>query len=432
MDGASSGAHFSAPDDRPFPPIEAYEDQAEYPPAASETFGFRDARADSRSLLMGEASRYALEDYDTLEPSDLAWWVKYLWPKVGLGFIVGPSMAGKSFWVLDAMGRLCRGEPVLGRRSYPTGVVYLAAEGAQGVRKRIKGARERTGPLGRRFKFLAGQPNLTSPESVVELKRAILGAKAELTSDGHDLGVVVVDTLAAAAPGVDENTAADMGAVLGELQNLAVDLECFVLVIAHTGKDETRGIRGWSGQQANADAVITLTEANGEIRVGTVTKVKDGPSGDRFAFALEVVELGIDDDGDPITTCVCVEREAPARSSPVARPVTKAGGTATLIMSAFSRVIEENPQPVFARGANGAKGVKIAELREMAYRIGVGPTEAEIPSTADDTERTRMTRAWSRQRAADFKRGFDLLLASQKLRVEGDIVWEIDAQRAIR
>lgn len=381
---------------------------------------------------LDDASTPMVEDFDTLEHGVLAWHVKYLWPAVGVGFIAGPSMSGKSFWMIDALGRVCRGDPVLGRRSRPTGVVYLAAEGANGVRKRIVALRSRIGALNGRFKFYGGQTDLTDEDKLIELRQTLDFARAELEAAGHTLGIVVVDTLSAAAPGLDENTSSAMGAVLGQLQGLAADLSCLVLVVAHTGKDEARGIRGWSGQLASADAVITLKEPNGELRVGTVTKVKDGPSGDRFAFALEEVELGVDDDGDPITTCVCVDRDVPEATSLSVRPITKAGGTANLIMRAFSRVLEEQPHPVHAPGANGAKGIRVEDLREAAYRIGVGPHAPEIPADADEVERRRLKRSWGRQRSADFRRGFDHLLGMRKLRVEGDLVWEIDAKGPIR
>jgi hypothetical protein len=34
-------------------------------------------------------------------------------------------MAGKSFWALDKLACICRGEQILGRRSVPSGVVYI-------------------------------------------------------------------------------------------------------------------------------------------------------------------------------------------------------------------------------------------------------------------------------------------------------------------
>ena len=40
--------------------------------------------------------------------------------------------------------------------------------------------------------------------------------------------------------------------------------------------------------------------------------MKDGPEGDEIHFRLEQVELGTDEDGDQITSCVVVESDAPA------------------------------------------------------------------------------------------------------------------------
>jgi hypothetical protein len=51
-----------------------------------------------------------------------------------------------------------------------------------------------------------------------------------------------------------------------------------------------------------------------------IEKMKDGEDGLRWPFKLEVVDLGIDEDGDPITSCVVVEAE------PAPLPVLEAKG----------------------------------------------------------------------------------------------------------
>ncbi len=78
-------------------------------------------------------SKYRLEDFDTLEPGSLTWRVKGLWPSVGLCFIGGPSMSGKSFWALDAMAKVCRGERLLGRKSIRAGCVYIVDRRGKGT-----------------------------------------------------------------------------------------------------------------------------------------------------------------------------------------------------------------------------------------------------------------------------------------------------------
>ena len=39
--------------------------------------------------------------------------------------------------------------------------------------------------------------------------------------------------------------------------------------------------------------------------------MKDGEDGLRFGFKLEVVDLGVDEDGDLITSCVAIEADVP-------------------------------------------------------------------------------------------------------------------------
>jgi len=373
-------------------------------------------------------SRFALEDFDTLEPGVALERVKGLWPRCGLCFVGGPSMSGKSFWTLDALARVCRGEPVLGRKSVAAGTLYIAAEGAHGVRKRIKALREKIGGLGGAFQFIGQAPNLTDADDVADLRATIEEAQAAMRARGVELGVVAIDTLSASIPGADENSAADMSPVLHALQGMATELGLLVLVVAHTGKDETRGLRGWSGLLANADGLIMLESPEGATRVGSVVKVKDGESGDRFAFELRRVVLGTDDDGDEISSCVIEETDAPEGSKGGRKPA-KVSGTADLILTAFGRVLGDRPRAVSAPGAPaGVSGVSLSDLRALAYKIGVGGGDAEIPPDAPPEERKRLEAKWHDQRKKDFKRGLEHLLTSRKLRQEGDLVWLYDAK----
>jgi hypothetical protein len=77
-----------------------------------------------------------------------------------------------------------------------------------------------------------------------------------------------------------------------------------VLLVAHTGKNADRGMRGWSGVKGALDAEITV-ERSGDYRSATITKLKDGEGeGSEFAFTLETVHLGTTHKGRDITSCV--------------------------------------------------------------------------------------------------------------------------------
>lgn len=112
--------------------------------------------------------------------------------------------------------------------------------------------------------------------------------------------------------GGDENSSTDMGAMVTHLDYLRHATKAHLLVVHHSGKDASKGARGHSLLRAATDTEI-------EIQIGriTVTKQRDlglaWPSGS-CGFSLDVVELGRDEDGDPITSCVVVlnGRDSPA------------------------------------------------------------------------------------------------------------------------
>lgn len=114
---------------------------------------------------------------------------------------------------------------------------------------------------------------------------------------------MVIDTLSATTPGGNENSGEDMGLVLSHCKFLHSKTGALVVLIHHSGKDATRGARGWSGLRAAADAEIEITR-NGDYRNATVTKMKDGSDGEALAFKLRTVELGETPDGEIESSCV--------------------------------------------------------------------------------------------------------------------------------
>jgi hypothetical protein len=110
-----------------------------------------------------------------------------------------------------------------------------------------------------------------------------------------------------------------MGLVLSHCKFLHARTGALVVLIHHSGKDATRGARGWSGLRAAADAEIEITR-NGDYRAATVTKMKDGNDGESLSFKLKVIELG-EVEGEVESSCVIehvdsVPREASAKRKP--------------------------------------------------------------------------------------------------------------------
>ncbi len=325
-------------------------------------------------------SKFLIEYFDNMEPSREPGLVKGLWPRVGVSFVYGPSMSGKSFFMLDAAVKVAKGEPVLGRRSTTCGVLYIASEDPGGVRLRSAGLRQQAGSLGPRFAFIGSPPNLSDPDDVADLRATINDVQRSMQASGVRLGLVVVDTFSASTAGADENSAKDMGPVLAALQGIAEEMSLLVVVVHHSGKDVARGARGWSGLFANADGVIALEAAReDELRVGRVVKVKNGESGWGFAFTLKQVEVGLDDDGDLITTCVVEEAKVPEADKGRSRLTAR-----QRIMLRAIKICLDNGigvQPPLAPGIQpGDLGVKREAAKEQAIKEGFADQGADPES----------------------------------------------------
>jgi hypothetical protein len=96
-----------------------------------------------------------------------------------------------------------------------------------------------------------------------------------------------------------------MGEMIGIFRDLQQQLGGVILLVHHSGKDESRGMRGWSGLHAAMDFVVEcqkLGEPASREATFSLAKVKDGTTGSAFGFRMNSVFLGNDEDGDPITS----------------------------------------------------------------------------------------------------------------------------------
>lgn len=230
----------------------------------------------------------------------MKWLVRGVLPEKGIGAIFGQPGSGKSFLVLDLLAAVAAGCHWFGIPTKAAPVVYITLEGQAGMPQRINAYRTKNGPLDR-IAFIEQPIDLRESKNLKELINLIRSA-------GFDRGVVCIDTLAASAPGMDENTSADMGQLIANLQDLQTELGGFVLVVHHSGKDETRGLRGWSGLNGALDCAIAVSRVSEDKRNTSrrweVTKSKDGSDGMKTDFVLEQVLVGHDEDFQPITSCV--------------------------------------------------------------------------------------------------------------------------------
>jgi hypothetical protein len=242
------------------------------------------------------AQRFALvADHEFVARAPLTWHIKGVLPNAELIVIYGQSGSGKSFLVADMGAAIATGEPWHGRKTTKGHVVYVVAEGASGFRNRLLAyAKTHAGSF-------PGMHIVPDPPNLFGERDHVLLAQQIEAGGGADL--IVIDTLAASSPGADENAAKDMGRVIEHCKRLHKATGATVLLVHHSGKDESKGARGWSGLRAASDAEIEISKS-GDNRIATVTKMKDGEDGAKFAFNLVPIDIGVDADGDQITSCI--------------------------------------------------------------------------------------------------------------------------------
>jgi len=233
------------------------------------------------------------------------WWVKNLLPQAELGMLFGASGAGKTFVALDlavhvALGRDWRGNKVRKGR-----VLIVAAEGGGGIAKRVDAycRFHAIDPATLDVGVVLAAPNILNSDCVAELVKAIAAA------GGADL--IIWDTYAQVTPGANENGAEDMGLALANLRAIHAATKAMNLLVHHAGKDASKGARGWSGLRAAVDVELEVIRTDRGERELRTSKMKDGEDHLSWGFRLEVVTLGVDEDGDNITSCVVVEAAVP-------------------------------------------------------------------------------------------------------------------------
>jgi hypothetical protein len=250
--------------------------------------------------------------------------VKGLIPREGITIVWGPPKSGKSFWVTDlalhvALARDYRRHKVVGGA-----VIYCAFEGAFGFRARIEAFRQQ---------FLTAStssiPFYLEPVTIDLVKDHAALITAIRGKLGNAAPVLVcLDTLNRSLAG-SESSEEDMSAYVRSADAIRDAFSCAVIIIHHCGiaGDRPRGHTSLTGA-AEAQLAVNRDATNNVIV--QVEHMKDGAEGETVTSRLQPIEVGADDDNDPISSCVVIEVEtstAAVKATKLA-PAARAGLTA--------------------------------------------------------------------------------------------------------
>ena len=267
----------------------------------------------------------------------MTWLFKHLLPSQGFGIIYGNSGSAKTFLAMDMLWHLAQGLDWFGfkcKAPKDVPIRYLCLEGGGGFRLRMQCMKQVKGAWPDNFKIRF------KPFHVKKQANDETDHLSELLAHLPQGGVTVIDTMAQAAIGLDENTS-EMGEVVSAAQKIADKTNGFSLVVAHTGKDELRGIRGWSGIKGALDLSIFVHRCDDtpdSLRTWKADKVKDDEETGLFSFRLARHELyERDEDGDAQYSCI-IEQTEDCDGTQKERPKRKHTDAQKLFLAWFREV----------------------------------------------------------------------------------------------
>lgn len=218
------------------------------------------------------------EDLASLRPADPL--VDGLLYKGTLAQISGPPGSFKSFLTVGMACSVASGESWCGHAVPAVGsVVYVAAEGASGLRARVHAWCDQSGVDRAR---LRGRLHVLPQPLQLGVKTHVQQTVEVVSELGAAL--IVFDTRARCTVGLEENSATQQGLAIEAAEQIARASGATVLTVHHSGRggEHGRGSNEWDGALAS-DLRVTREQMRCHIRCA---KHKDVPDGCRHDYRL--------------------------------------------------------------------------------------------------------------------------------------------------
>lgn len=290
--------------------------------------------------------------------------IRRLLGEAALILIYGEPGCGKTFLATDMGLAIALNRSWFGRAVTHGAVLYVAAEGAAGIGNRILAFKiKNETPDSVPFVIIPVSINLGTGDT--DAAAVITAAQEVEAKTGHVVRLVIIDTLARTMGAGDENLAADMGRFIAACDQVRHTIGASIMIVHHKGKSANGGARGSSALLGAVDTALEI-ERRESGRVARIVKQKDGADGEEIGFDLDIVEIGRDEDGVPITSCVVRHTDEIAERRRKLSPSLK-------------RALEALHNLLVDKGEEAPKGVafpnvtrvRLALFREHLQLIGV-------------------------------------------------------------
>jgi KaiC/GvpD/RAD55 family RecA-like ATPase len=233
-----------------------------------------------------------------------SWLVDNIVPLRGLTVLGGASGSGKTFVAIDVAVAVASGQPFLGHKTEPSGVIYVSTEDdLENLKRRFVPHADRLNPIRHEVPLRASSSYMNLAADYRAAMRVVEDQINILRrTRGIAPGLIVLDTIQGMSHGLDENSPSGMGLILRFLREIEDRHGCAVMALHHTPQGAER-LRGHGSLHAAAQAVLVVRQ-EGQGGSLSAVKLKSGPGNLKLGFRRRVVSLGNDAWGDEVTTCV--------------------------------------------------------------------------------------------------------------------------------
>lgn len=223
----------------------------------------------------------------TAEPGRTGWLVEGLWAAQGVGVIGGAPKSCKTWLALDLAVSVASSTPALGR--FPVAdsgavLLYAAEDAPEHIQQRLAGVASARGLDLRDLAIrLILAPSL-------RLDTARDRARLRTTLDEERPRLLILDPLVRLHQ-ADENSAAEMSSLLGELRALQREYQLALLLVHHLRKNAPRApdgqaLRGSGDLHAWGDSNLYLRRRDTSLRLTVEHRSASAPEPCALALAL--------------------------------------------------------------------------------------------------------------------------------------------------
>ena len=313
----------------------------------------------------------------------------------------GPPKSGKTFFVTDLAMHVAQGKQWRDKEVEQGAVVYCALEGMQGIRNRISAFKKFYKLQGQKLPFAIITEHIDLWSSKTDAERLNDVCKQVEDHYGLPVKLTVVDTLARALAGGNENASEDMGRLVKHADYFREISGSAFGLIHHSGKDIDKGMRGHSSLLGAVDTVIQISRTD-NIGCASVETQRELETGEKFYFELETVNLGVNQRDKAVTSCVVLSKTQPENIQSKNK-LTPLESKSLEILT--NTLIEKGKTVKILRDMPECHAVSRTEFREALMMSGVTDRDK------DGTERKQ----WQRIREA--------LVSKGEILMHGEYLW---------